>query len=230
MDINDSLSLSDLARSVLTTGTGGKRLLLSHHDFVVDAVTGPVTIRFLLDNRVLQSADINATLEFVLQFIYARNKELQKLCAIEMKSPESLAEPIQVNFVNWHGAVPQMHIPAPFMTTNDTTILNLASGAKISFDMTVNGVNGSENIIIGLNLWYKEAGYEIPKPVPESAPINPEDDLDEVPEKLSEDNGSIELSDVEMIPEEQVNEEETSEPTEKVTEDAPCEACLISNS
>ena len=166
---------SDLARSMITTN-GGHRLLLSHQQINVDASNSPVLVQFVIDDRILKSGNIQATLEFSLEFNFIRDNS-KRDCAIELRSGSSLTEPIIINFINWRDGVPTLYIPAPFITTDEVTLLNIASGGEISFDMNVNGVHGNSVVIADLNLWYKDPSYV--KPEPAQTPVEPEEQPDQ---------------------------------------------------
>ena len=154
---------SDLARAMTTTN-GGHRLLLNHQQINVDLLNSPVVVKFVLDDRVLKSGNIQATLEFSLEFNFTKD-DSGRICAIEMRSGGSLAEPIIINFVNWRAGAPVVFVEPPFITTDDVTLLNIASGGEVSFDMNVNGVHGDTGVIVDLNLWYKDPSYVKPEPI-----------------------------------------------------------------
>lgn len=163
---------SDLARAMVTTN-GGHRLLLNHQQLNVEPLNAPVLVKFVIDDRILKSGNIQATLEFSLEFNFI-TEDSKRDCAIEMKSGGSISEPIIINFINWREGLPSLYIPAPFITTDDVTLLNIASGGEISFDMNVNGVHGSSGVIVDLNLWYKDPSYVKPEPIQTPTDANSE--------------------------------------------------------
>lgn len=143
----------DLMHSCLSNRDGFVRL--KHENFVVSALSSPMTLSCIIDNRVINSDNMGATIEFTIKYNLVKDNDNKQACRIEMRTPSDANDlNIEINLVNWHGAMPMMNLPAPVVMTKLMPIFNLNTGGQIFIDMLLRGIDSTDAVDVNVNFWY----------------------------------------------------------------------------
>lgn len=143
----------DLLHNSLTDGNGFVRL--KRESFVLLSNTTPMTMKCVVDNRVIDSSNMGATIEFAMKFNFIQNKEDKRTNCIEMKSPEDQNDlTISINLLNWMGGMAVLGIATPMSVTNMIPLFNLSTTGKIFFMLTIRGCDSADGVFVDVDFWY----------------------------------------------------------------------------
>lgn len=167
----------DLVRSIMTDNQGSVHL--KRNSLVLDPDRAPMKMKCVIDNRVIGSTDMTATVEFEMNFLIIKDEseeDAKHNCSLRITTPEDPTKlSVNVELINWRGGIPVLNMPTPVLVSRMMPLFNLLNNGKVFFCLTIRACDTSNVLFVDVDFWYTDTIDQNPSTEEKSKEVKDEE-------------------------------------------------------